>query len=180
MERGFAKTLGYQAHWNQITGEIEDVAQIVTPSEGPQRRGDHPLSVFPAQPVGAADPHVKMGVVRQGGRHDTAGKRLDQQLIGLVAKRLPRLARALSAFSYQRIADVEGCVRPGTLGEVADHGGNPLLALDQQHVGGPDTPFEGGEVIGAAALVFGKLSRQVRDDSLGQPAPDAHALTSLP
>ena len=76
------------------------------------------------------------------------------------------------------LADVDGGVRPGALGDVFDDLGDAGLPLDQEHVAGPDVLLEVLEVVRNAALVAPHLPGEEADQGVGKGPLEAHEASS--
>jgi hypothetical protein len=72
-----------------------------------------------------------------------------------------RVRLAVIGITAAERTDIECGVRPGRLREVFDDAGNLVVALDQQHVAGPERSGQRGRVARRERLIAGDRALQV-------------------
>ena len=94
----------------------------------------------------------------------------DDQVCGFVTVEFPVAGAGVP--TERAVPDVDARMRPGALRHVLDDLGDARLALDQQHVAGPDVLLQVLEVVGNPALVAPHVLVEEPDQHVGKGTLD--------
>src|SRR5258707_1847392 len=166
-----APARGQEVERRQIAAEVHELAPVVAVPDVRDDFLDHPLAVGVGEAIRPADAHVVVHVFAEGNReHAMVEVGFDDQVSSFVTVQVP-IAGA-GVLTQRAVADVDARMRPGALRHVLDDLGDARLALDQQHVAGPDVLLQVLEVVGNPALVAPHLLVEEPDQDVGKRALD--------